>query len=77
MALRPADVRVGVVAYFDHELLLAETKVDRGDEGLNRPGPFVCVEVVADKSVWCAVTGEARPERLSIEPAWRRDGSDA
>ena len=77
MALRTADVRVGAIAYFDHELLLAEPDVDRGDEGLNRPGPFVCVEVIGDKSVWSAITGEARPERLLIEAIWRRDGSDA
>jgi hypothetical protein len=77
MALRTADARVGAIAYFDHELLLAEPDVDKGDDGLNRPGPFVCVETVGDRSVWSAITGEARQERLLIEAIWRRDGSDA
>lgn len=76
MALRTSDVRVGAVAYFDHELLLAEPDIDKGDDSLNRPGPFVCVEVLGDRSVWCAITGEQRPERLPIDPKWRRDGSD-
>ena len=77
MPLRLQDVKVGSIAYFDHTLLLAEPEIDKGDEGLNRPGPFVCVEIHGDRSAWCVITGEERPERLLIEDRWRRDGSDA
>lgn len=77
MPLRRSEIRVGTIAYFDHSLLLAEPAIDKGDEGLNRPGPFVCVEIVGEQSVWCAITGVGRPERLFIENTWRRDGSDA
>ncbi len=67
---------MGAVAYFDHRLLLEAPGIDRNDDGLDRPGPFVCVQVRGNRSVWCAITGEERPERLLIAQEWRRDGSD-
>ncbi|WP_157214507.1 hypothetical protein [Polaromonas sp. CF318] len=76
MALRSSDVSLGTIAFFDDKLLLAEHDIDAGDTSLDRPGPFVCVQVMGAKSVWCAITSEYRPERLFIEPKWRQHGSD-
>lgn len=77
MPLSFEDIRVGAIAYFDHEILLTEPEIDRDDDHLNRPGPFVCVQVVSARSVWCAISGEDRPERLFIQEGWRRDGNKA
>jgi hypothetical protein len=76
MALRVEDIFVGAVAFFDDELLLAETEIDSGGTAIDRPGPFVCVQVKDRSSVWIPVTGEFRPERLLIKPEWRQHGSD-
>lgn len=76
MPLLPNEVEIGVVAYFDHTSLLADPNIDRNDDGLNRPGPFVCVQIKEQHSVWCAVTSEFRPERLLLRPEWRQGGSE-
>jgi len=75
MPLREAEVVVGNVAYFDHEVLLQEPDIDRDDDQLDRSGPFVCVQVKDMHSVWCAITTEPNPKRLSIETAWRIGGA--
>lgn len=75
MPLPLEEVKLGAVAYFDHTVLLSDPDIDRDDDGLNRPGPFVCVQIDGDKSVWCAVTSEHRPERLLLQPQWRENGS--
>lgn len=75
MPLEEHEVVPGAVAYFDHTVLLAAPDLDRNDDGLNRPGPFVCVQVHGDRSVWCAITTECRPERLSITSEFRLRGS--
>lgn len=74
MPLTQAEVSVGNVAYFDHEVLLREPDIDRNDDGLNRPGPFVCVQVFDTSSVWCAVTTQWNPKRIRIVKAWRLGG---
>jgi hypothetical protein len=76
MALRLQDIGLGVVAYFDDKLLLAEKSIDNGGSNLNRPGPFVCVQMKDGASAWCPITGEFRPERLPLKKQWRRFGSD-
>lgn len=76
MALRSTDIFVGSVAYFDDELLLSEEDIDAGDSEVDRPGPFVCVQTKGASSVWIAMTGESRPERLFVDPKWRMYGSD-
>ena len=77
MALRLGEIRVGSLAYFDHKLLLAEADVRHIASGLDRPGPFVCIQKEGDRSVWTPITQDHRPERLVIDPKWRRQGSDA
>ena len=51
MALTLEEVEPGIVTYFDHVVLLREVDIDRDDDGIDRPGPFVCIQVVGDKSV--------------------------
>ncbi len=75
MPLLLEDVKLGAIAYFDHHVLLADPDIDRDDDGLNRPGPFVCVQIDGDKSVWSAVTSEHRHERLLLQTQWRQNGS--
>jgi hypothetical protein len=70
-----SEVVVGNIAYFDHQLLIDDQFIDCGDLSINRPGPFVCVEVKGDDSVWCAITTQFKRERLFIDQAWRQDGS--
>jgi hypothetical protein len=69
------EVEPGIVAYFDHAVLLREVDIDRDDDGIDRPGPFVCIQVVGDKSVWGAVTSEWSRPRLLLKPEWRQDGN--
>jgi hypothetical protein len=76
MALRLQDIRVGAVAYLDHKTLLGEPDLHKGSDTIDRPGPFVCVQVKGKLSAWAPLTGEHRPERLLIDSKWRRDGSD-
>ena len=76
MPLQANDVEVGNIAYFDHEVLLREPDLDRNDDGLDRPGPFVCVQIQGARSVWSAVTTTRNPKRLFIKREWRRGGDD-
>jgi hypothetical protein len=74
MPLLETEIAPGVVAYFDHELLLREPEVERNDDAIDRPGPFVCIQVEGARSVWCAITSRHRPERLPIASSWREAG---
>lgn len=76
MALRLGEIRVGSLAYLDHKLLLNETEVRHGNFGIDRPGPFVCIQREGAQSTWTPLTQDHRPERLVIDPKWRRNGSD-
>lgn len=75
MALRLADIRIGSVAYLDHALLLQEPDVYKGSTTIDRPGPFLCLQVEGMESTWISLTSEWRAERLPIDPKWRREGS--
>lgn len=76
MPLELREIEPGAVAYFDHNVLLSRGDIDRNDDGLDRPGPFVCVLAYNGSSVWCALTRQQRPERIEILAAWRSDGSE-
>ena len=76
MPLQANEIVVGNIAYFDHEVLLREPDMDRNDDGLDRPGPFVCVQIQGSRSVWCAVTTTPNPKRLFIKNEWRQGGDD-
>lgn len=78
MPLTTREIRTGSIAYFDDKLLLAEADVKHGDVHLDRPGPFVCVQVQGDRSVWSPVTTSSnQPDRLKFDTKWKRDGSPA
>lgn len=74
MPLTQQEVNVGAVAYFDDQVLIHDPDIDRNDDGLDRPGPFVCIEIKGDKSVWCAITTQWKKPRLPIDAAWRQGG---
>ena len=75
MALRLADIRTGSLAYLDHALLLQEPDVHKGSTTIDRPGPFLCLQVKDSQSTWIPLTSEWRAERLAIDPKWRKEGS--
>ncbi len=75
MPLALNEIAVGVVAYFDPALLLADAQVARPAVPVTRSGPFACVQCVAGRSVWSPITTQFRRERLEILPAWRAEGS--
>ncbi|WP_041942894.1 hypothetical protein [Variovorax paradoxus] len=75
MPLQSTEIVVGNVAYFDHQLLIADQFIDCGDMEIDRPGPYVCVQTKGLNSVWCGITTAHRRERLFIEVGWRVDGS--
>lgn len=76
MPLLANEIQIGNVAYFDHEVLLREPGIDRNDDGLNWPGPFLCIQVLGEKNVWVAISSHHRPERLLSQDAWRIGGND-
>ena len=75
MPLNPREVKVGAVAYLDYVALREDPLVDDGGTNINRDGPFLCVQVVGDRSCWIPLTTQARPERLLIDKKWRQGGS--
>lgn len=75
MPLTPHEIRVGSLAYLDHQLLLADPEIEHANVGIDRPGPFVCIEHRDGRSTWAPLTTEHREERLFIDPRWRREGS--
>src|SRR5690606_3729365 len=54
---------------------LAEQEIEHANLGIDRPGPFVCVQAADGRSVWSPLTQDFRPERLEIDKKWRREGS--
>ena len=76
MPLLLEEVQEGNVAYFNDVSLVNDPEIDRNDDGLNRPGPFLCIQVKGDRSVWIAISSQYRPERLLIQDPWRSGGND-
>jgi hypothetical protein len=75
MPLHLREVKVGAVAFLDYVALREDPAVDDGGTNINRDGPFLCVQVIGDKSCWIPLTTQARPERLLIDKKWRQGGS--
>lgn len=75
-AIEPDEVRSGLVAFLNVEVLAADERVVNTKdprEGI-RPGPFVCLSVMDGASEWAQITTEGRRERLPIRPEWRTGG---
>ena len=75
MALTEAEIQTGAVAYFSDASLIGDAEIERDDDGLDRPGPFLCVQVQEGKSVWSAISSQRRRERLVIRDEWRINGN--
>jgi hypothetical protein len=75
MPLTLREIRAGAVAYLDYVELRENPEVDHGDTNINRDGPFLCVQVVGDRSCWIPLTTQHRLERLLIDKKWRQGGS--
>lgn len=80
MPLTLAEIEPGIVAILDVSVLTADPRVmyDK-TAGTFRNGPFVCVQVLGDKSLWVAITSkrDKRGLRLEIQKGWCIDGSQA
>ncbi|TRO11581.1 hypothetical protein EQ836_14900 [Ectopseudomonas mendocina] len=75
MPLSSNEIKVGAVAYFDQSILNSHKNIQQPTQQPDRPGPFVCVQVVDGKSMWSNVTTAFRKERLYLEKQWRIEGS--
>ena len=66
-SLTVAEIRPGLVAFLDYEMLDADPTVRRCRSGSdNRPRPFVCVDVSDDECTWLPLTTSHRTYRLVI-----------
>jgi hypothetical protein len=73
-----AEVVPGAVAMLDVTVLMADARAQYDKTaGTFRDGPFVCVQVVGDSSLWVAITSQKdkRGLRLEIQQGWRLEGS--
>ncbi len=75
-ALQPDEIRPGLVAFLDPEVLARDERVVNTKDPRTgiRPGPFVCVSERDETSRWAQITTEERRERLPIPPEWRTGG---
>lgn len=79
MPLTADEIEPGIVAIFDAATLSGDKRVQHEDLGTNfRSGPFLCVDVNGGASRWVAITkkSDRRGLRLSLNEAWRIDGSE-
>ena len=79
MPIASTEIQPGAVAYFDVATLLASSGVKcTAAPGVLRNGPFLCVEIKGDKSLWLQIIGSAGKEkdRFESEASARSGGSD-
>jgi hypothetical protein len=79
MPIVSTEIQPGAVAYFDIATLLHSSGVKcTAAPGVLRNGPYVCVEIKGDKSLWLQVIGSAGKEkdRFEIADTARSGGSD-
>lgn len=79
MPLLLEEIMPGVVAILETPALLGNNSVQRSlDDIPFRAGPFLCVQVVGDRSTWLNITTkkDARGLRVELKPEWLLDGSD-
>lgn len=77
MPIAPQEIAVGVVAYFDVNVLDNAPNIQKPPSPTTRSGPFLCVQIAGEWSVWAPLTWTVRPERLLIKPEWREGGTAA
>jgi len=71
------QIHPGAVAYFDTQILLADTRLQRLEDRTFRSGPFVCIEIGAGYTTWLSITSQPGRynQRLELRPEWRIAGS--
>ena len=78
MPLSTQDITPGTVAFLDVSILTASSDL-RCSAGPNvlRNGPFLCVQVLENQSLWLHIIGSAGKEkqRLELLDTWRSGGS--
>ena len=76
MPLSEEDIEPGIIAILEPGLLLADRRVQYAGAKAFRAGPFVCVQVVKQLSLWVHLTRQRDPywQRFEIHKKWRRDG---
>lgn len=75
MPLALRDIKFGAIAYLDYVVLREDPQVNHGGTRINRDGPFLCVQVLGDRSCWVPLTTQHRQERLLVERKGREAGS--
>ncbi|MEN9359428.1 MAG: Xanthomonas phage [Verrucomicrobiota bacterium] len=80
MPIASTEIQPGAVAYFDVACLLGASGVRcTAAPGVLRNGPFLCVDIKGDKSLWLQIIGSAGKEkhRYEIAAEARSGGSDS
>lgn len=75
MKASTAEFQPGLVLWIDQKMLMDDPTVDESfAQRYGTMRPFVCVDVVGNRSTWTPLTGQHRVERLRIEREWRSGG---
>lgn len=71
------EIKAGlVVLRLDPSVLSRDRRVlHTQDPPVLRPGPFLCVEVTRDETIWAGLTTQHRDERLPFDHQWRINGT--
>ncbi|WP_312842269.1 hypothetical protein [Stutzerimonas nitrititolerans] len=78
MPLPTDEIRPGIVAILDASVLVSDKNIVYSEPDVPfRNGPFVCLEVKDDQSLWLQLTKapDKRGLRLKITSEWKIDGS--
>ena len=78
MSISQDQIRPGIVVYLNVSRLVNDDRLLYEEAGeAFRDGPFVCLQVNGDISLWLQITGAAdrRGLRLPLEQKWRSNGS--
>jgi hypothetical protein len=73
--LKETDIRPGIVAYFDIDILHSDPGVNQPASPATRNGPFLCYSVLQDQSAWIEITTHPGQGRFEIRRGWRSGGS--
>ena len=79
MPLSAQEVTPGTVAFLDVSILTASSDLRcSAAPNVLRNGPFLCVQVIEDESLWLQLIGSVGKKglkRLELKDAWRTGGS--
>src|SRR4051794_14096090 len=73
--VRREEIAQGIVIRLDPGVLSKDPRVRATQKPhAARPGPFVCIAVYGEETIWAGVTTGPRWQRLPIEERWRYGG---